>query len=159
MIFYFYLKVLSENSKIINGKLVINMLSKQDAGEYECFANGETSRVSLTVTGKSEDPVDFVKEIKQEVQDFLVKEVKQELKSFEKKVAPNMNNSSLIFKAKSEHACLSNEFACKSGECINSTMMCDGVFDCKDASDEDSCSMLLEIYTFIEKFCLFIFLI
>ena len=57
------------------------MLSKQDAGDYECFANGETSRVSLTVTGKSEDPVDFVKEIKQEVQDFLVKEVKQELKS------------------------------------------------------------------------------
>lgn len=117
------------------------MLSKQDTGEYECFANGETSRVSLTVTGKSEDPVDFVKEIKQEVQDFLVK---QELKSAEKKinVVPKMNNSSLIFKAKSEHACLPNEFACKSGECINSTMMCDGVFDCKDASDEDSCSKL-----------------
>jgi hypothetical protein len=119
------------------------MLSKQDAGDYECFANGETSRVSLTVTGKSEDPVDFVKEIKQEVQDFLVKEVKQELKSFEKKVVPKMNNSSLIFKAKSEHACLSNEFACKSGECINQTLMCDGVYDCKDASDEDSCSMLI----------------
>ena len=134
---------MSENSKIVNGKLIINMLSKQDAGDYECFANGETSRVSLTVTGKSEDPVDFVKEIKQEVQDFLVKEVKQELKSVEKNVVPKTNNSSLIFKVKSEHACLPNEFACKNGECINQKMMCDGVFDCKDASDEDSCGMLI----------------
>ena len=121
------------------------MLSKQDAGDYECFANGETSRVSLTVTGKSEDPVDFVKEIKQEVQDFLVKEVKQELKSVEKNVVPKTNNSSLIFKVKSEHACLPNEFACKNGECINQKMMCDGVFDCEDASDEDSCGMLIWI--------------
>ena len=104
------------------------MLRKQDAGDYECFANGETSRVSLTVIGKSEDPVDFA----------------------ENKIVPKMNNSSLIFRAKSEHACLPNEFACKNGECINQKMMCDGVFDCEDASDEDSCGMLLENKFYLE---------
>ena len=131
------------------------MLSKQDTGEYECFANGETSRVSLTVTGKSEDPVDLVKEKKQEVQDFLVKEVKQELKFVEKKVERkikvehNIKKASVLFRSKSEHACLLSEFTCKNRECISKKLVCNGVFDCEDASDEQSCHrMIFEFFKY-----------
>ncbi|XP_970945.2 modular serine protease isoform X1 [Tribolium castaneum] len=34
--------------------------------------------------------------------------------------------------------CPSNTFACKSGECIDEDMQCDGGVDCKDASDESN---------------------
>jgi hypothetical protein len=103
------------------------MVRKQDAGEYECFANGQSSKVRLTVTGKSEDPIDFENEF-EEIEDDLLEEFKNK-------------NDSFIFKVKSEHACLSSEFTCNNGECVNQTLMCDGVFDCQDGSDEDSCSI------------------
>ena len=144
---------MSENSKIVNGKLIINMLSKQDAGDYECFADGETSRVSLTVTGKSEDPVDFVKE----VQDFLVKEVKQELKPVLKKVETkvkvdqNIKKASVLFRSKSEHSCLLSEFTCKNRECISKKLVCNGVLDCEDGTDEKSCRMIFELFFLIYK--------
>lgn len=39
-----------------------------------------------------------------------------------------------------EFACDSHEFACASGDqCIHSVYQCDGVFDCRDHSDERDC--------------------
>ena len=120
------------------------MVKRQDNGEYECFANGESSKVSLTVTSGIEDPIKSENEIKQDVP---MNKVKPELKINEDKfeevklVEPKINSvNSSIFKGKKEHGCLSNEFTCKNGECINQTLMCDGVFDCQDASDEETCS-------------------
>lgn len=44
-------------------------------------------------------------------------------------------NGSRIFPTPSQ--CTSNQFACKtSGQCISSTLKCDGAKDCKDGSDE-----------------------
>lgn len=42
-----------------------------------------------------------------------------------------------------EFACDSYEFACASGDqCVNSGYQCDGVFDCRDHSDERDCRKL-----------------
>lgn len=42
-----------------------------------------------------------------------------------------------------EFSCQSYEFACASGDqCISSSYRCDGVFDCRDHSDEQNCRML-----------------
>lgn len=41
-----------------------------------------------------------------------------------------------------EFSCQSYEFACASGDqCISSSYRCDGVFDCRDHSDEQNCRM------------------
>lgn len=42
-----------------------------------------------------------------------------------------------------EFACASYEFACASGDqCVTSRYRCDGVFDCRDHSDERDCRKL-----------------
>ena len=138
---------MSASAIIVDGRLVISMVKRQDDGEYECFANGESSKVSLTVTSSVEDPIKSENEIKQDVPS--TNEVKPELKINEDKFEEvklvetkfNSANSS-IFKGNKEHGCLPNEFACKNGECIKQTLICDGVFDCQDASDEETCSKL-----------------
>ena len=148
---------MSASAKIVDGRLVISMVKRQDDGEYECFANGESSKVSLTVTSSVEDPI---KSDENEINlDVPINTVKPELKINEDKfeevklVEPKINSAnSSIFKAKKEHGCLPNEFACKNGECINQTLMCDGVFDCQDASDEETCSRLF-IYNFSSWKC------
>lgn len=42
-----------------------------------------------------------------------------------------------------EFSCASYEFACTSGDqCVSSSYQCDGVFDCRDHSDEQDCRKL-----------------
>lgn len=36
-------------------------------------------------------------------------------------------------------SCLSNQFRCEMGFCIDDSLICDGADDCGDASDERSC--------------------
>lgn len=40
-------------------------------------------------------------------------------------------------------SCASNQFKCRSGECILGNSQCDGVNDCSDNSDELGCSKSL----------------
>lgn len=35
--------------------------------------------------------------------------------------------------------CNPDDFVCKNGQCINYNKKCDGLFDCRDASDEMNC--------------------
>lgn len=45
-----------------------------------------------------------------------------------------------------EFTCASYEFACASGDqCVSSMYECDGVFDCRDHSDELDCRKLLTL--------------
>ncbi|XP_042860326.1 basement membrane-specific heparan sulfate proteoglycan core protein-like isoform X47 [Penaeus japonicus] len=37
--------------------------------------------------------------------------------------------------------CTSNEFTCSSGECVSTGVVCDGIVDCNDGSDEISCDL------------------
>ena len=40
-------------------------------------------------------------------------------------------------------ACTANQFSCESGECIPLSQRCNGIRDCRDASDEDNCPSML----------------
>ena len=33
----------------------------------------------------------------------------------------------------------SNGFQCRSGKCLNESLICDGKYDCKDKEDEENC--------------------
>lgn len=48
--------------------------------------------------------------------------------------------------------CSRSEWLCSSGECIPISSHCDGRYDCRDYSDERSCSKFM-IYTFFSVIC------
>ncbi|XP_071519200.1 chitin deacetylase 1-like isoform X2 [Panulirus ornatus] len=50
-----------------------------------------------------------------------------------KKVKPLLNTQ--------EPLCQENQLACGDGECKDRNMFCDGIFDCKDNSDENACDV------------------
>lgn len=49
--------------------------------------------------------------------------------------------SKLIFTMHANNAeeCAAEEFQCNDGKCIDDTFRCDGLYDCADYSDEQSC--------------------
>lgn len=53
------------------------------------------------------------------------------------------------------HNCDSNQFMCTTnGECIDILLRCNGLFDCIDQSDEDSCVRKLDFKSFLVNFAL-----
>lgn len=41
---------------------------------------------------------------------------------------------------KQEWTCLSTEFRCSNGDCVDHSFRCDHSVDCEDGSDEENCS-------------------
>ena len=41
--------------------------------------------------------------------------------------------------------CYSTEFPCRNSECLPNGMLCDGVANCMDGSDEDHCSKYIHL--------------
>ena len=50
------MKKINENAEVVNGKLTLKSVNKQDDGEYECsLSNGAQETIKLTVYGRSDD--------------------------------------------------------------------------------------------------------
>lgn len=50
--------------------------------------------------------------------------------------------------------CKDGEFVCTNGDCVSNEYVCDGIADCDDGSDENSCGEFKQIAVFsLTLFC------